>query len=102
MLAKLFFNLNFNGHAMAIPAGYIACVVTCKALGFNNHVFQNFVHGMTNVNIAIGVWRAIMQNECWLTSSCFTNLLVNLFLLPFFDPEWFTFGKVAPHRKGGV
>ena len=67
---------------MAIPTGYIHRVKTHKPARLDDHVFQNLIYGMTNMNITVGIWRAIMQDELWLIGMGGTNLFVELILLP--------------------
>ena len=62
MLSKLLFDLNFDGHAMAIPSWYITRIEACHLAAFHDHVLQNLVDRMADMNIAIGIGRPIMQN----------------------------------------
>ncbi len=61
--------------------------------------FADFIDGMTNVNIAIGIRGAIMQNEFFSTFACFPNFLVKLLRLPLRQPCRLTLRQVAPHGK---
>ena len=47
-------------------------------------VFEDFIDGMANVNIAIGIGWAIVQNEFGFAFSRRTNALVKFFILPLF------------------
>ena len=85
---------------MAIPAGYELRVKALELTRLDDHVLENFVDRVTDVNIAVGVGRAVMQNK--LGSACrgLADALIEFFLLPLSDPLRLTFGKVAPHREG--
>jgi hypothetical protein len=62
-LAILLLNLPLDGQAMAIPAGHIGRVFAEQALRAADHVFQDMVQRMADMHIAIGIRRAIMQDE---------------------------------------
>ncbi len=57
---------------------------------------------MTNVNIAIGIGRAIVQNKPWPSGTNFANPLIEFFLLPQPHPLRLTLRQIAPHREGGI
>lgn len=38
-------------------------------LGSANDIFEKFIHGMTDMKRAIGVWRTVMKNEWFLVGS---------------------------------
>ena len=63
VLAVLLFDLDFDGHAMAIPAGHIDRVVARHLLGLDDDVFKNFIDGVANMNCRVGVGRAIVQDK---------------------------------------
>ena len=63
--AVLLFNLNFDRHAVAVPAWHISGIKTRHQPGFDNDVLQNFVNRMTNVNIPIRIGWTIVQHEQW-------------------------------------
>ena len=63
LLAILLFNLPLNRQAVAIPAGHIRRVFAKQSLRPHNHVLQDMVQGMADMHVAIGVRRAIMQDE---------------------------------------
>ena len=58
-----FLNLPFNRKAMTIPAMNIRAVKPKHVLRTCHNVFQGFIQRMTNMNIAIRIRRAIMQNK---------------------------------------
>ncbi len=84
---------------MTIPTRYIGCIKARQGLSFDDDVLQNLVDRMADVNIAIGIGRAVMQHELGRTLTGFANALVEFFVLPLFQPLWFTFGQIATHGE---
>ena len=60
VFAIQFFNHQFNRQAVAIPTGYIRRIKARPCFGAHDHVFQYFVDCMTNVNVTVGIRRAIV------------------------------------------
>src|SRR5690606_12601884 len=62
-LAKLLFNIVLNRQTMTVPAGHIGRIKAAQGAALHDNVFENFVDRMTDMNIAIGVGRAIVQDK---------------------------------------
>src|SRR2546430_11611972 len=60
---ELFFDLRFDGKAVAIPAGDVRGVMAGHGLGFDDEVFENFVEASAQMDGARGIRRAIVKNE---------------------------------------
>jgi hypothetical protein len=101
-LADCFFDLDFNWHAMAIPAGYVTGIIAGQATAFHDDVFQDFVDRMANVNVTIGIGWAVVQHKFWLACLGLANRLVQVFLAPLFNPVRFPLRQVAAHWEGRV
>ena len=97
-----FLNRVFNRQAMAIPARHVNRIQALELARFDDHVFQDFVNSMADVNLAIGIRRAIMQYEFDRTCTRNTQLFINAFVVPVFDPACLTFGQIAAHGKWRV
>ena len=76
MLAVLLLDLNFNRHAVAVPARHILRIKTVELTCLDDHVFQDFVYRVPDMNVPVGVRRAIMQDELRATGRGFANALV--------------------------
>ena len=57
---------------------------------------------MTNMDVAIGIRRTIVQHKAWATFGMRLNLLVQPVLLPVGNPTRLTLGQVTAHRKCGI
>ena len=60
---ELLFHLPFDRQAVAVPTGAKACVIAGHALRADDHVFEDLVEGVPHVQVAIRIWRAIMEDE---------------------------------------
>ena len=87
-----FFNRVFNGQAVAVPARNVLCVKACQLLGLDDHVFEDFVQGVANVQIAIGVGWAIVQHKQGRTLAGHPQFLIQALVTPSFGPSWLTLG----------
>ena len=87
---------------MTVPARNIYGVEAHEPTGLHDHVFQNLVNSVANMNITVRIRRAIVQDELRLIGMCFPNLLVQFIFLPLRDPLRFAFSKIAPHWEGCI
>ena len=62
-LAKLLLYFQLDWQTVAVPARNVRRVISREAFGLHDNVFQNLVYRVTNMNAAIRIGRAIMQNE---------------------------------------
>src|SRR5580704_9651003 len=60
---ELFFDLGFDGQAVAVPAGNVGSVMPCHAFRSNDQILEYFVEAGAEMDFARGIRRAIMQNE---------------------------------------
>ena len=67
---------------MAIPARHIGRVLAHQALRANHGVFQHMVQRMADMHVAIGVRRAVMEDELFAPGAGFAQFLVQLLVLP--------------------
>ncbi len=75
-LADLLFNLVLNRQPVAIPAGHIRSIIATQSTGLDDDILQYFIDRMTDMNIAICVGRAIVQNEFLSAVTLLTNFFV--------------------------
>lgn len=69
---------------MAIPPGNIRGIKISQCFGFNNNVFEDFVYRMANMDIAIGIGRAIMQDKRLFARLGLPDFVVQAILCPGF------------------
>ena len=86
---------------MAAPARHIRRVVTHEAAGFDDHILEDFIDRMTDMNAAIGVRRAIMEDELVPPLTLLAQVAVYVQVLPALEHVRLALGQVTAHGKGG-
>ena len=102
VLAVQFLDLVLDRQAVAVPAGNIRRIETGQRLRANDDVLENLVHRVADMDVAVGIGRAVVQDETRASLGGLANLLVELLLLPERNPLRLTFGEIAAHREGGI
>ena len=92
----------FDGQTVAVPARHVTCVKTFQLAALDDHVLQDLVDGVADVDLAVGIGRAVMQDEHGGTGAGSAQLLVDALVFPLLDPAWLTLGQIAAHGKRGV
>ena len=93
------FHLQLDGQAMAIPSRNVRRIEAGKRLAFDDDVLQHLVHRMTNVDIAIRIRRAVVQDEFRTPCRGLADALVALLRLPLRQHQRFALGQIAAHRE---
>ena len=100
-LADHAFHFQLDGQTVAIPARHIGGIEAREALGLDDDVFEDLVDRMTDVNAAVRIGGAIVQNERRLARFGAANGAVKILIVPTFQHVGFAFGQIATHRKLG-
>jgi hypothetical protein len=81
---------------VAVPARNVAHLTPLKHLKFIDGVFHDPAQGMADVEVAIGVGRAVVQNKrlAWVL---LRSLFVNLVLSPKCLKLWLSLHGIGPH-----
>ena len=74
-----------NGETMAVPARNIRGIKTRHLLGADDYILEDFVDGMPNVEMAVGIGRAVMENKGGPALGCGPDFLIKAHLLPGFE-----------------
>ena len=85
---------------MTIPTWNVTCIFAHHLLGTHNHVFQNLVQCVPNVQMPIRIWRAIMQDKR-LAARFFAQALINANFGPTRQPFWLAFRQARTHWEIG-
>ena len=101
-LAVFFLHLQLDRQAVAIPARHIGRVETRQRLALDDDVLENFVHRMADMDVAVRIRRAVVQDEFRLTLPGRADFLVALLRLPARHHLRLALGEVAAHRERGV
>ena len=97
-----FFNGVFNRQAVAVPAGDVLRVKASQLLGLDDHVLEHFVQRVADVQLAVGVRRAVVQHKQGSTLPGIAQFFVEALLVPGLHPGRLALGQIAPHGKGRV
>ena len=86
---------------MAVPARHIGRVEARQRFAADDDVFQDFIDRMTDVDVAVGIGRAVVQDEFGAAGGNFAQLLITFFVLPLLHPCRLALGQIAAHGEGG-
>ena len=78
----VFLDLPLDGQAVAVPARHIVRVLAQHGLRAADHVLEDLVQGVADVDVAIGVGGAVVQHEFRPTASGLAHELVEVHRLP--------------------
>ncbi len=96
------FDLVLDRQTMAVPTRYIRGIEARQGLGTQDHVLENLVDRMTDVNIAVGVRRTVVQDELGTILANLAQLLVQANAVPALQSLRLALGQAGLHREGGV
>ena len=100
--AELLLDLMLDRLAMAVPTGDIGNLIALHHPVTVDHVLGDLVHGVADVDRAVGVRRAVVQHELLVTLVLLQNLLVDLVVLPVLESLGLGLGKTGTHGKTGL
>ena len=99
--AELLLDLVLDRLTVTVPTGDIGNLIALHHPVTVDHVLGNLVHGMADVDRAVGVRRAVVQHELLVTLVLLQNLLVDLVVLPVLESLGLGLGKTGTHGKSG-
>ena len=102
LLAMLLFHLVFDRQAVTIPARHIRRIEPGQGFTLDDNVFEHLVDRVADVNVAVRIRRAVVQNEFWPALGRLAYALINALFLPRFKHGGFAFGEIAAHGKWRV
>ena len=100
-LAEFLIDFEFDGQAVAIPAGDVGRVETGHGFRFDDEILEYFVEGGAEVDVAVGVGRAVVQDVLLAAGAGLANGLIEVVGFPFGEHFRLGGGKVGLHREIG-
>ena len=100
--AELLLDLVLNRLTVAVPTGDIGNLIALHHPVAVDHVLRDLIHGVADVDRAVGVRRAVVQHELLVTLVLLQNLLVDLVVLPVLESLGLGLGKTGTHGKTGL
>ena len=102
VLAVLLLDLNFDRHAVAVPARNVRHVVAFDQLRLVDDVLQDLVHRVAKVNVPVRIRGAAMQQEARLAVVLFEHFVIQIHVVPAAEHIGLTLGEAAAHRERRV
>ena len=100
--AELLVDLDLDGQAVAVPAGDVGGVEAGHGLRLDDEVLDALVEGVAEVDGAVGVGRAVVEDVFGRAGAGGANLGVEVLLLPRGEAEGLVDGQVGLHGEGGL
>ena len=99
--AVLLLDLPFDGQAMAVPARHIGRVEAQHLHGARHQILQRLVERVADMDVAIGVGRAVMDGEERAILGLLALQGVNIHFLPALEPARLALGQAGAHGEIG-
>ena len=95
----LLLDLPFDRQAVAVPSRHIVGVEAEHLLAAGNDVLQHLVERMADMDVAVGVGRAVMQHELSAPLPRLAQLAVEIVALPALEQGRLALGQAGTHRE---
>ncbi len=102
VLAVGHFDFVLDRQAMAVPTRHIRRIEAGQGLGADDHVLENFVQRMTDVNRAVGIRRTVVKDELRTILANLAQLPVQANAVPALQDLRFALWQAGLHWEGGV
>ena len=86
---------------MGIPAGHVGGVVAGHVLVLNDDVLEDLVQGGADVDVAVGVRRAVVEDEGGLALVALDHLVIEVVVVHLLEHVGLTLGQACPHGEVG-
>jgi hypothetical protein len=95
----LLLDLPFDRQAVAVPAGNVVRILVEHLLRAGDEILEDLVQRVADVDVAVGVGRAVMQDELALARARRAKLPVEIVLLPAGEDFRLLLRQAGAHRK---
>ncbi len=92
----------FNRQAVTVPARDVLRVEAGELARLDDHVLENLVDGVPDVNAAVGVGWSVVQDELGRAGARLAQTPIDALFLPLAHPIRLALRQVAAHRKRRV
>jgi len=99
VLAEGGFDLVLDGQAVAVPARHIGRIEAGQGARTDDHVLDHLVHRVADVDVAVGVRRAVVQDEFRATFADLPQLPVQVNAVPALQNLRLALWQTGLHRK---
>ena len=91
----------FDGEPVAVPSRHIGAPEPFHGLELDDDVLQYFIQRVADVDVAVRIGRAVVQDVGFLAFRMLLELVINIFPLPVLDGLWFQITEIGLHGKIG-
>ena len=102
LAAELLIDLDLDGQAVAVPAGDVGSVEAGHGAGFNDEVLDALVEGVAEVDGAVGVGRAVVEDVAGATGAGGADLGVEVGFSPLGQTKRLIHWQIGLHGEGGL
>ena len=104
LLAEVLVDLDLDGQAVAVPAGDVGGVMPEHGAGLDDEVLEDLVEGRAQVDVAVGVGRAVVEDEgrTAVGGALLEDALVEPVRLPLPDRLGLLLGQGGLHGESGL
>jgi hypothetical protein len=97
--ADLLLHVQLDGQAVAVPARHVGRVEAVQGLVLDDDVLEHLVDRVPHVQIAVGVGRAVVEDEGRSPGARLADALVELHGLPLLQALGLPLGQVGLHGE---
>ena len=98
-LAFFLFDIVLDRQTVAVPAGNIGRVETRHCPRLDDDVLERLVNGVTEMQLAVGVGRTVVQNKARTSRVLFADGAIQVEFPPFAQARWLAVREVGPHGE---
>ena len=100
--AEILLDLKLDGKPVAVPARHVWRPHAGHGLELHDEILENLVQRMSDVDIPVGIRRAVVENEGGTFLPSRLQLLVKTDLHPASENLGLPLGQIRPHREVGL
>ena len=101
-LAIFFFDFPFDRQTVAIPARHIWRIKPAQRARAHDHILEDVVQRMADMHVAIGIRRAIVENELFAPGARIAQGAIKIIGFPARQNAWLFLRQASLHRKIGL
>ena len=102
LVAQFHFHIMFDGQAVTVPTGHIRRDPAQQIARLHHNILEDLVQCRAQMNMAVGIRRAVMQHITPLCARSFLHEAVNVRLFPELQRFRFFLHQVRFHRELGI
>ena len=101
LVAEFKFHVVFDGQTVAVPAGNVAGLPAHEVAGLDDHVLEDLVQRRAEMNVAVGVGRAVVQHEFAARAGSVLHALEHIVFFPELQHLRFLLNQIRLHGETG-